>query len=115
MNIIQPNLTEPGVSYFLRETLKQHNKSKLEYNTMVFNLILFVLFVVVVSILLIYKKKTKLSQEELKEKDIEKKTYIISKIKELNDLHQRKYNNMITNLPQTESEFEKMHKQYYNI
>tara|TARA_X000000950_G_C13914622_1_gene660363 strand:+ start:4496 stop:4843 length:348 start_codon:yes stop_codon:yes gene_type:complete len=110
-----PRLTEPGVSYFLHETLKQHNQSKQYYNTTVFNIILFIIFIGIISSVLIYKKNTKLTTEEKKEKELQKKTYILTKIKQVNEMHQNKYNKMITNLPKMESEFEKLHKNYYNI
>ena len=114
-NIINPRLTEPGVSYFLRETLKQCNQNKTQYNTLIINISLFALFIGVVSAVLIYKHKTKIKGEELKKKEMEKKTYILTKIKQINDHKQKQYNNTITNLPKFESEFEKMHKNFYNI
>jgi hypothetical protein len=114
-NVAYPKLTEPGVSYFLRETLKQCNTNKSSHNVFIFNLSLLLGFVALITIILVYKHKTKLSDEELKNKDTEKKTYLLTKIKELSDIHQKKYNKMITNLPKFESEFEKMHKYYYNI
>ena len=46
---------------------------------------------------------------------MEKKTYILTKIKQINEHKQKQYNNTITNLPKFESEFEKMHKNFYNI
>ncbi len=110
-----PRLTEPGVSYFLRETLKQLNQDKQYYNTTLINVILFLVFIGVISAVLIYKKNTKLNNEQMKEKEMEKKTYILTKIKQINEIHQNKYNKMITNLPKVESEFEKLHKNYYNI
>ena len=115
MNTINPKLTEPGVSYFLRETLKQHKTNKLYYYNTVFNISLLLLFIGVIAAVLIYKHKTKLSIEELEKKDIEKKRYILTKIREMNDIHQAKHKRMITNLPKFESEFEKMHNNYYNI
>ena len=76
---------------------------------------MFIIFIGIISSVLIYKKNTKLTTEEKKEKELQKKTYILTKIKQINEMHQNKYNKMITNLPKMESEFEKLHKNYYNI
>ena len=64
----RPTLTEPGVKYFLGETLKNCKKNKDIFNVQLFNLALFVGFLCIVSALLVYKYKTKPNAEELKKK-----------------------------------------------
>jgi len=52
------------------------------------------------------KYKGKLSVEEIKEKEIEKKKYILSKIKNYQDSRKREEQELITGLPHWENEFE---------
>ena len=40
---------------------------------------------------------------------------LLSKVKEINDRHQEKYNKMITDLPKFESNFEMLHKKFYDV
>ena len=47
----KPMLTEPGVKYFLNETLKQCHSFREKYNNMLFNVALFVGFLVILGIL----------------------------------------------------------------
>ena len=56
----RPILTEPGVKYFLGETLKNCKKNKDIFNVQLFNLGLFVGVLTIVTALLVYKYKTKL-------------------------------------------------------
>ena len=56
MNSGSPRLIEPGVSYFLRETLKQCNERKFTYYSTVLNLGLLFFFVSLLGIFLMYKK-----------------------------------------------------------
>ena len=55
MDISKPTLTEPGVKYFLKETLKNCRiKKNIEFNQLM-NLALLTSFVVISSVLLYYK------------------------------------------------------------
>ena len=76
--INRPMLTEPGVKYFINETLKQCHKFKEKHQNMIFNIILLVSFFIILGILLLYKYKGKLTPEEIEERDIIKKPYISS-------------------------------------
>ena len=113
MQSFGPNLTEPGTTYFLKQTLKQCHTKKVVLNDNIVNLALFLGFYYFV--FLIYKHKNKPNEEELKKKEELKKTYILSKIKEINEKHQEKYNKMITDLPKFESNFEILHKKFYDV
>ena len=95
-----PTLTEPGVSYFLRSTLKKCNETKTKYFNVLWNLGLLFFFVALLGIILVYKKNTKLTIEQKKEKHEKEK---------------KKQNEIITNLPKFESNFVMLHKNYYKI
>ena len=109
-----PTLTEPGVKYFIGETLKNIHKEKKNYNYIVFNIGLVLLFFVILGILLVYKYKTRPSEKERKEKNKLKKDYFITKVRSLQAKKAKQLNENITNLPKFESPFEKLHKNFYN-
>jgi hypothetical protein len=102
----RPMLTEPGVKYFLNETLKQCHKYKEKYNNMLINIGLFVGFLLVLGILLLYKYKGKLTPEEIDRKEMEKKKFILSKIQNYQDAKLRAQQELITGLPHWENEFD---------
>ena len=66
----RPILTEPGVKYFLGETLKNCKKNKDVFNVQLFNLALFIGFLTIVTALLVYKYKTKPGPEEMKKQTL---------------------------------------------
>jgi hypothetical protein len=105
-DFVKPMLTEPGVKYFLNESLKQCHYYKEKYNNTIFNIGLLIGFFIILGILLLYKYKGKLTAEQIKEKDIEKKKYILSKIRNYQDAKIRAQQELITGLPHWESELE---------
>ena len=98
-----PNLIEPGVKYFLSETLKNCNKKRTEYNNNLFNLLLFLGLFTFVSLFLYYKFKNRPTKKDLEKKEKLKKYYILNKIKSLNEKAAQERMEMITNLPKFES------------
>lgn len=102
----RPMLTEPGVKYFLSETLKQCHVVKEKYQNVVLNMILLGSFLLVLAIFLFYKYKGKLTPEEIEQKEIEKKHYILSKIRNYQQAKLRYQQNLITGLPQWKSEID---------
>ena len=102
----KPMLTEPGVKYFLNETLKECHKFKEKYNNMFFNIGLLVGFCIILGILLLYKYKGKLTPQEIEEKELQKKRYILSKIRNFQDAKLRAQQELITGLPHWENEFD---------
>jgi len=102
----KPILTEPGVKYFLNETLKQCHSFKEKYNNMLFNIGITICFFIILGILLLYKYKGKLTPEEIEQKDTEKKYYILSKIKNYQEAKLRSQQELITGLPHWENEFD---------
>lgn len=110
-----PTLTEPGIKYFLRESLKNIHKENIIYNNFLFNFTLLIGFLIILMILLFYKYKTKPTEEDLKKKEELKETYILSKIKALNMKKEQEKNDMITTIPKFESNFELLHKKFYRV
>jgi septal ring-binding cell division protein DamX len=77
----KPKLTEPGVKYFLHQTLKQCHIARDNFHNMVYNVGLLIAFLIILGIILLYKYKGKLSPVEVAQKNKEKQQYILSKIK----------------------------------
>ena len=109
-NLTKPMLVEPGTKYFLNEMLKQCHVFRKKYENTILNIALFLAFVLVLAILLIYKYKGKMTEEEMYQKDFEKQQYILSKIKNYQDVKLRTQQSLITGLPHWESEFDIIHK-----
>jgi hypothetical protein len=99
-----PSLVEPGVKYFLNESLKQCHQFKQNYKNQLFNLYLFLAFCMLIAVFLIYKYKGKLTPEELEEKELQKKYYILSRIKNFQDAKIRSQQALITGLPHYDDE-----------
>ena len=97
---VTPTLVEPGVRYFLKETLKQCHDFKYKYYSFILNIGLFIGFFLFLSIFLMSKYKGKMSPKERERKDREKHEYILSKIKLVQDEKKRISNELITGLPQ---------------
>ena len=110
-----PRLIEPGVSYFLKNSLSKCNRNKNIYFNRLFNLGLLFIFVILLGSLLVYKKNTKLTEKEKKKKKIQQQNYILEKIKSLQEKERKKRNEIITSLPKFESNFVNLHKNYYKI
>ncbi len=110
-----PTLTEPGVKYFLRETLKQcHNKRTTYYN-LAWNCGFFLLLLILIGVILSYRKRHKLTPEEKRNKKEKDHAHVMVKIKALREERKKINNEIITNLPKFENDFEIMHKKYYAI
>tara|TARA_Y100000813_G_scaffold190678_1_gene167029 strand:- start:81 stop:428 length:348 start_codon:yes stop_codon:yes gene_type:complete len=103
--ISNPRLIEPGVKYFLKESLIICNKKKNTQNIIIFNSVLLILFSTILGGFLYYRYKSKLTPEEKKEEDKKKQTYFADKVRSMQEHEKKKYNLTITNLPKFESEF----------
>lgn len=108
--ITKPILIEPGVRYFLNETLKQCHVVKEKYYNTLFNIGMFFSFLLVLGIILVVKYKGKITPEEKEQKELEKKQYILSKIRNYQDVKQRERQELITGLPHWETEYDIIHK-----
>ncbi len=101
----KPMLTEPGIKYFLSETLKQCNINKNKYYNLLVNISLFVGFIIILGIILLIKYKGKLTYSEKQQKNLEKQQYVLSKIKNFNETKLRAQQQLITGLPHWENEY----------
>ena len=110
-----PRLTETGVQYFLRETLKNYNADRINSNNLNINLTLFIVFLVIFGSILLYKHKTKPTFDDKKKIERLKKSYVLGKIRTLNVKKQKEYDKMVTDLPKFESDYEIMHKKFYDV
>jgi hypothetical protein len=106
----KPILTEPGVKYFLSQTLKQCHAIKNNYHNLVFNIAVLSSFLFVFGLILLYKYKGRLTQSEKDDKNKEKQQYILSKIKQFQETKRRVHQELITGLPSWDSEFDVIHK-----
>ena len=102
----KPSLTEPGVKYFLNETLKQCKEFRLKYNNIIFNITMFILFLIILGGILLYKYKGKLTPIEKEQKNQQKRQYIMSKIKNFTDAKRLAHQELITGLPGWENEYD---------
>jgi hypothetical protein len=106
INDSKPMLTEPGVKYFLNESLRQCRHFKEKYNNTILNIGLLIGFFIILGILLLYKYKGKITPEEIEQRELEKKRYILSKIRNYQDAKVRAQQELITGLPHWENEFD---------
>ena len=106
----KPSLIEPGVKYFLNQTLKQCHVIKNNYHNILFNLGLFIAFLLVLLFILVYKYKGRLTPFEKDQKNKEKQQYILSKIKVVQDSKRRAHQELITGLPDWETHHEPINK-----
>ena len=113
MDISKPTLTEQGVKYFLKETLKNCRiKKNIEFNQLM-NLALLTSFVVISSVLLYYKYKTRPTEDDREKIKQLKRDYFVNKVRQLEAKKAKQLDRQITNLPQFESPFELLHKNFY--
>lgn len=91
-----PSLVEPGIKYFLNQTLKNCNTLKDRYYNFIFNVAVSISFFVILGILLYSRYKGKPNPRELRRKEIEKQKYIMSMIR---NYHASKETGQITGLP----------------
>ncbi len=108
----KPMLTEPGVKYFINQTLKQCHAFKERHYNLIANICLLVGFIFVLGIILLWKYKGKLTPEEIEEKERLKKQYILSRIRNYQDAKIRSQQQLITGLPQWENEFDIIAEKY---
>lgn len=90
-------LVEPGVKYFLRESLKQCNATKKRYYNIYFNVSAFLFIVALMGGILWYKYKGRMTPIEKQMKMQKDKMYILEKLKSLPN--PRKEAGLITQLP----------------
>ena len=105
----KPTLTEPGVKYFLHQTLKQCHIVRDNFHNMVFNIGMLIAFLLILGLILLYKYKGRLTPIELEKKNKEKQQYILSKIKKFQQAKRIAHQELITGLPNWNSEYDLVH------
>jgi hypothetical protein len=106
----KPLLIEPGVKYFLNETLKQCRDFKNKYQNLLLNVGLFFGFLILLGLILFFKYKGKLTSSEKAQRNYEQQQYILSKIQNFQEAKKRASQELITGLPAWENEFEVLYK-----
>jgi len=106
----KPSLTEPGVKFFLNQTLKQCHIVKDKFHNVIFNVGLLIFFLLILAGILLYKYKGRLTPVEKERKTQEKQQYILSKMKQLQEAKKIAHQELITGLPNWESEFDVINK-----
>ena len=109
----KPRLIEPGMKYFIKESLKNCNNFRNNYNNYVINLILFFVFLLILGMFLYIRYKGKLTPLEKENKLNEQKYYILSKIKQLQDVRRQKSQELVTNLPKFNEYDYNQNNKYY--
>lgn len=95
----KPSLVEPGMQFFMKQTLYQCKKLKESYYNVIFNVGTFIILLIIIGSILLYKYKGKLTPLEKEKKNRVKEQYILSKIKNYQQEKKQNSMDMITNLP----------------
>lgn len=102
---VKPTLIEPGVKYFLNQALKQAHFIREKFHNYIFNIGMFILFLIILGGILFYKYKGKISPIEKENKNREKQQYILEKIKNFQKSKLIAQQQLITGLPHWENEY----------
>jgi hypothetical protein len=94
-----PKLTEPGVRSFVGKSLRDYHKYRDGFTSMIFNIGMLVGFIVVVSGVLYWRYRGRITPQEQAIRSREKKEYIFSKLQTLAAMKESVRPGMITNLP----------------
>ena len=108
-DISKPALTEPGVKYFLHQTLKQCHIARDNFHNLVFNIGMLAGFLIILGLILLYKHKGRLTPVELERKNKEKQQYILSKIQKFQQAKRVAHEELITGLPAWDNEYDIIH------
>lgn len=99
----KPRLVTENVKKFINIQLKKCNEKKFLENSFFYNSLLFFIFILLLSLTLIFKYKGFKNKEEIYKKNLQDKQYIMSKLIYYNrqniDNNNRIKNNLITDLP----------------
>jgi hypothetical protein len=99
MENTKPQLIEPGIKSYITHSLQKCNEFKTKYYNRIINISLFLAFVVLIGTICYIKYKGKLTEEELEVKSLQKKYYILEKIKSYQDARKIAQQELITGLP----------------
>jgi hypothetical protein len=102
----KPTLIEPGVKYFLNETLQQCHAFKEKHKNTMINVGIFIGLMILLAGFLLYKYKGKLSVEEQRQQDEMKKQYILNKIRDVQIARKKANETLITGLPHWDLDYD---------
>ena len=105
----KPKLIEPGIKYFLNETLKQCHINKNKYYNILINAGLFFGFIIILGVILLVKYKGRLTNAEKETINRQKQQYILTKIKNLQEAKRKMHQELITGLPNWDNEYAMIH------
>jgi hypothetical protein len=105
----KPSLIEPGIKYYLTETLKQCNHFKSQHYNLLVNIGISVLFVLILGGFLLYNYKGKLTPAEKNEREKEKQQYILRSIKNYQTAKLHAQQELITGLPHWDNQYDNTH------
>jgi len=108
---MRPRLIEPGVKYFLNATLENCHIIKHKYYNFLYNLGLFIAFVLIVGITLYFKYRHKNNIQLQEEKKRQEQQYIMNKLRFMQDYKKHQQNTLLTDLPTWQNNPE---VQFYN-
>ena len=95
----RPTLTEPGMKYWLSQSLREMRRFKDRNLTIIFNFSMTIALIAVISGFLIFKYKGKLTPAEMAAKERKKNEYLISKLAKIGETKRKINETMITDLP----------------
>ena len=96
---MQVSLVEPGVKYFIGNSLKQCREFKNKYYNIFFNIGIFIALVLSISLFLMYKYKGNITPAEREMKNRKKQEYIVSKLQNISQIKKDISQRIITDLP----------------
>ena len=97
---IAPKLVDYNIKVSLHDSLKKSYVYKWNFYNQLFNLSIFILFFLGLSLFLYFRYKGKMTSEELYKKENEKRIYVLNKLQQLNNIQNSKSNQLITNIPE---------------
>jgi len=92
-------LVEPGVKNFNSCSHKKCRDYKNRYTNIIFNIAMFIVFIITISGLLIYKYKGKMKPIENEIKNRKKQEYIVSKVQQIAAIKKQTSERLISDLP----------------
>lgn len=93
------SLIEPGIRYYMSRELKNYANQLTKKNNMYYNFGLFILLVLFVGLVLFFKYRGKLSEEELKKREQMKNESLLASIREYQEKTEKVQDALLTGLP----------------
>jgi hypothetical protein len=98
-----PRLIEPGMKYFIDESLKGCNNIKKKYNNNFINIVLLIGFITITGSILYYKSKNREKhKKEKEEKERKAKENLYNIVNKVSEEQYRIKGNLITSIPKFE-------------